>query len=93
MHHTDAAGLEIIISLPFPVRIDEELHAGILIDVPTEIHLTGGCTLFEHVVTQHEMTACMECAEHYARLVWSHFRPADAVNGYRLTLCQRKKKG
>ena len=86
VHHTDAGRLEIVIALPLPVRVDEELHAGILVDIPTEIHLTGGSALLEHIETKHEVASGMECAKHYTGFIWRHFRPIVTVQRHRLAL-------
>ena len=92
MHNTYAGRLEIIVALPLTIRIDEEFHAGVLVDVPAEINLAGGSTFLEHIETKHEIAAGMECAEHYAGFVWGHIRPVAAVQGHRFTLRYRKEQ-
>ena len=86
MHNAYAGGLEIVIALTFSVRIDEELHAGILVHVPAEIHFPCGGALLQHIEAQDKVAAGMESAEHYTRFVWGHFRPIAAVEHNRLAL-------
>ncbi len=93
MHHSDAGRLEIIIALPLAVRVDEELHTGILIHIASEIRFTGGRAFLKHVVTQHEFTAGMEGAQHCAGLIWGHFGPIAAVEKLRLAFRQSEKQG
>lgn len=92
MHHADAVRLEIVVALPFPVRVDEELYAGILVDVSAEMHFAGGGALLKHIVSEHKICARVESAQHHAGFVRGRFRPIHTVEYYRFALCHSKKE-